>query len=429
MRAMLKWVLSCLMLAQSVAAQTPQPAATFDTAWSIIRNTYFDTTFNGVNWDQVRVELRPKAEAAQTNEQLRQVLRDLVGRLGQSHFSLIPQEMSAGDVAGGGSGDVGFDVRYLDQAVVVTRVDEGGPAQEAGVRTGWVLRRLNGDPVEKAIERAERSRGRYSLNAAIPLVIEAMLHDSVGSTAELEFLDARDQPVRVKIKRRLEPGQQVKLGNLPPFFTRFAARSLNHQQQPVGVFWFNVWMLPVMAQLDSAVDRMRNHAGIVLDLRGNPGGAGAMSMGVAGHFVDTAQAFGTMTTRSGTLHFRVNPRRVNIAGQRVKPFDGPVAVLMDELSGSTSEVFAGGLQSLGRVRVFGATSMGAVLPARADRLPNGDILYHAIADFKTADGTLLEGRGVIPDEQVATTRAALLAGQDPVLTAALRWIAAQARAR
>jgi carboxyl-terminal processing protease len=73
--------------------------------------------------------------------------------------------------------------------------------------------------------------------------------------------------------------------------------------------------------------------------------------------------------------------------------------------------------------------MGAVLPARADRLPNGDILYHAIADFKTADGTLLEGRGVVPDEQVAITRADLLAGRDPVLDAALRWIAAQARTR
>jgi carboxyl-terminal processing protease len=70
-----------------------------------------------------------------------------------------------------------------------------------------------------------------------------------------------------------------------------------------------------------------------------------------------------------------------------------------------------------------------VLPARADRLPNGDILYHAIADFKTADGTLLEGRGVIPDEQVITKRADLLAGRDPVLEAALRWIAEQARTR
>jgi carboxyl-terminal processing protease len=184
-----------------------------------------------------------------------------------------------------------------------------------------------------------------------------------------------------------------------------------------------------MARLDSAVDRLRQSAGIVIDLRGNPGGAGAMAMGVAGHLIDTTATFGTMKLRGGTMYFRSNPRRSSTAGERVTPFAGPVAVLIDQLTGSTSEVFAGGLQSLGRVRVFGTTSVGAVLPARADRLPNGDILYHAIADFKTADGTLLEGRGVIPDEQVITKRADLLAGRDPVLDAALRWIAAQARTR
>jgi len=113
----------------------------------------------------------------------------------------------------------------------------------------------------------------------------------------------------------------------------------------------------------------------------------------------------------------------------VQPFAGPVAILVDALSGSASEVFAGGMQALGRARIFGATSLGGVLPARWERLPNGDVLYHAIADFITADGIVLEGRGVIPDEPVAVTRADLLAGKDPVLDAALRWIAAERSVR
>jgi carboxyl-terminal processing protease len=75
--------------------------------------------------------------------------------------------------------------------------------------------------------------------------------------------------------------------------------------------------------------------------------------------------------------------------------------------------------------VFGAVSAGQALPAVAERLPNGDVLYHAIADFTMTDGSRLEGTGVRPDEPVATTRAALLAGHDPALDAALRWIVAQ----
>ena len=115
-------------------------------------------------------------------------------------------------------------------------------------------------------------------------------------------------------------------------------------------------------------------------------------------------------------------RLVDDAGNRVKPFKGPVAILVDGMTGSASECFSGGLQSLGRVRVFGQTSMGQALPALFDRLPNGDVLIHAWGDFVTGTGVRIEGRGVVPDEPVELSRAALLAGRDRTLEQALSWI-------
>jgi carboxyl-terminal processing protease len=56
-----------------------------------------------------------------------------------------------------------------------------------------------------------------------------------------------------------------------------------------------------------------------------------------------------------------------------------------------------------------------------ERLPGGDILYHAIADFLNPAGKPLEGAGVTPDRVVPLTRAALLAGRDPALEAAMAW--------
>ena len=99
-----------------------------------------------------------------------------------------------------------------------------------------------------------------------------------------------------------------------------------------------------------------------------------------------------------------------------------MAILVDGLTGSASECFAGGMQAVGRARVFGETTMGHALPASFTRLPNGDMLLHAIADFVTADGTRLEGRGVIPDEPVRVDAGTLAGGRDPVLEAALAWI-------
>jgi carboxyl-terminal processing protease len=195
--------------------------------------------------------------------------------------------------------------------------------------------------------------------------------------------------------------------------------------QSAGLIGFNVWMTAADKPIQRAVDRFRSADGIVLDLRGNPGGLAAMIMGIAGHFVADRATLGVMHTKDSELRFTVNPRLVSAAGQRVEPFSGPLAILVDGMTGSASECFAGGMQSLGRARVFGQTSMGQALPALFDRLPNGDVLIHAWGDFVTGTGVRIEGRGVVPDVPVTVTREGLLAGRDAALEAALRWIDSQ----
>jgi len=150
-----------------------------------------------------------------------------------------------------------------------------------------------------------------------------------------------------------------------------------------------------------------------------------MASGYAGHFVDRVDTMGVMTTRAGKMYLVTNPRTVNTRAEPVRVFGGPVAVLTDPVSVSTSEFFAGGMQALGRARVFGETSAGQALPAFAQRLPNGDVLMHAIADFTGPTGQRFEGAGVVPDVAAPPTRAALLAGRDNALAAALAWIDSQ----
>jgi carboxyl-terminal processing protease len=153
----------------------------------------------------------------------------------------------------------------------------------------------------------------------------------------------------------------------------------------------------------------------VVDLRGNPGGIGGLAMGVAGWFTSqSGLRLGTMYLRAGSIKFAVFPR--------AEPFRGPLAVLVDGCSASTSEIFAGGLQDLKRARIFGTHTAGAALPSMFERLPNGDGFQYAIANYISEGGRRLEGIGVTPDEEVRLTRRQLLAGQDPVLEAAVSWI-------
>jgi carboxyl-terminal processing protease len=134
-----------------------------------------------------------------------------------------------------------------------------------------------------------------------------------------------------------------------------------------------------------------------------------------------------MTNREGFIDFLVNPRRATADGRLVKPYAGPLAILVDPLSASTSEIFAAGLQELGRAVVIGQTTAGAALPSMATKLPNGDVLQFAVADFVTPEGNRIEGHGVVPDLPVTLTAELLAREPDPVLAAALRWIAEQHR--
>ncbi len=406
---------------------------TFDAAWSIVHETHFDTTFNGVDWLGVRDELRPVAAEVDDKDELRRVIRRMLSRLGQSHFSLISGDMADGlddlqdQSTDDRGGDAGMDVRLTGDVVVVSRVDSGGPAEAAGIEPGWTLMAINEELVETGQSSEPESPEVRSPGVRAWEWVTRSLSGQPGGVHRLELLDGLERRQLVEVVLRLNPGQPVRFGNLPTIYARFANRRVDEDEFGVsaGVIWYNTWMAALVKQVDHSVDEYRTLDGMILDLRGNTGGLAAMVMGVAGHFYDQRTTLGFMKTRHNELRYFANPRRSDQSGDPVEPYAGPVAILIDGMTASASELLAGGMQATGRARVFGTTSMGAVLPAAADRLPNGDVLYHAFGDFTTASGVRLEGRGVIPDELVHLTREDLLAGRDAPMSAALRWIADQ----
>ena len=419
-------------LGTAASAQVPLGVETFDAAWRIVRDTHFDTTFNGVDWEATRSELRPRAEAAKTTSELRGVIGSMLGRLGQSHFAIVPASADPSETAGTvGEADPGFDVRLIGDDLVVTDVDPGRGGAQAGVRPGWKLLSVAGKPMADALRTLPQSADHRLRGLQAWRIAQSRLRGSEGSTVELRFDDGKSADgIKVAVERQREQGVPVKVGSLPQMYVRVIEDSMKTPGgRTAGLIGFNVWMAAVNAPFALAVDKHRGADGIIVDLRGNPGGLAAMIMGLSGHFVPERKVLGVMKTRDNTLEFKANPRTVDTTGKPVDVYGGPVAILVDAMSGSASECFTGGMQSLGRVRVFGQTTMGQALPALFDKLPNGDVMIHAYADFVTGDGTRLEGRGVIPDEPTPLTREDLLAGRDRALEAALAWIDSAGRKR
>jgi carboxyl-terminal processing protease len=408
----------------------------FDSVWNRVRNAHYDSTMRGLDWARVRDELRPRAEKVATLGELRGVLSEMLDRLGESHYGIIRQEAdealasSAGESESSAApGDVGLSFRLLGGDVLVSHVVPDGPADRAGVRTGWIVDSVGRFTARKgaaSVSRLRTDSERRMALVRLPRAVEASFAGPAGSIARAAFRDGRGRRVVVPIRRRPTPGELVHFPNLPTFIAL-----LEQERRPlgndgcVGIIRFNIWMTALADDFDRAVDALRDCRGIVVDLRGNPGGLGFMVAGVGGHFLDSVASLGTMRMRSGDLRFAVNPRRATTRGEPVKPYAGPLAILVDPLTGSTSEVFAAGMQAIGRARIFGETSAGQALPAMATRLPTGDVLLHVTADLVAPDGRRVEGRGVVPDEPAPLRREDLLAGRDAALEAALRWIGSE----
>ena len=407
--------------------------ATFDSAWSRIANTHFDPDMGGIDWQGVRVELRPRAVAAETPDSLRAVIAEMLGRLGESHFALIPAS-SAGAFEGrggaGGGADPGIEVRWIEESLVVTGVSAGGAANVFGVQPGWAIDEIDGTSIADLagqLRTGLHARGGFvRLELWLPPAAVALLRGAPGSTVEVAFRDRNDVPVRGGLEREVEPNELVRLGNLPPIPLELESwRETLPDGRVVGFLRFSAWFPPIVARIAQAMDELRDSDAIVLDLRGNPGGLGALAMGIGGHFISERVSLGTMTTRGSSLEFVVNPQTVTPDGRRVEPYAGPVVILTDPLTASTSEIFAGGLQGLGRATVIGEATAGQALPALLVPLPNGDLLMHAVADFSAPDGSRIEGRGVQPDVPVPPRRAAFSETDDPLLLEAVKWIQSQ----
>lgn len=423
-------------ISRDLVSRTPLALETFDEVWRIIHETHFDTNFNGHNWNTVREKFRPRAAAARNGEDFRDVVQEMLELLSVSHLAIVPGEFASdleteSDEDGqsveaadeNDSGTVGIEVRYSKKDLLVTRVEPGLPADNAGVKPGWILKRIGSAHTASLKEKTPRKFDDRRRDFLAWRAATKKLSGAPETGVELEFSDAKNQARRVVLTRTAAQGEPIQFGTLPVLYAH-----LDHQEmqsprgKSVGVIRFNIWMLPTALAFNKAIDEHRDESALIIDLRGNVGGMVGMIIGTAGHFTTQPITLGTLIARDNTLKLPANPRLVNTAGKRVQPFAGPIAVLVDEITASASEVFTGGLQETGRIRVFGRTTAGQALPAVYSKLPNGDALYHPVADFITPKGARFEGRGVIPDEPVEINRSALLSGRDLTLEQALRWM-------
>lgn len=408
-----------------------------------------------VNWAAIVARYRPSAAAATSQDQLYEIIDRMLRELGISHTQVvaphgaanaraqaeaatdaIPQPLAPGPPAqdaapasaapqpgdpppasahaqddasprAGGPGNAGLDFRWVGDRLVVRSVSEGGPAAAAGLVAGMTVLRVNEVKVEKAWPEAYLYAARPA--EAGLLVRQTFLkacQGPAGSQVEVDVLDERGERRAYHFPRELNTARVMSFGNL----TVEGEVEVKELEGGVGYVRWNVFMMDLMPELEKAIRDFKGAPGLILDLRGNPGGVVGMSQAVGGMLTDKLMTLGVMESPGVRLQFPVFPK--------YGAYLGPVAILVDGTSASTSEIFAAGLQETGRAVVIGEPSPGMVLPSVIVELADGGLLQYPTALYKTPKGRVLEGGGVTPNVAIKPDPDAWALGRDPTVEAA-----------
>src|SRR5262249_12443312 len=123
--------------AQGTLEQKQLDLESFEKVWTTVRDKHWQQKPGGLHWQASHAEFRPRAERAKNTDEIRTVIREMLGRLGQTHFGIISGSVYTALEENRGEGVSGIDLRVLDGAATVTRVEAGSGAAKAGVRPGW----------------------------------------------------------------------------------------------------------------------------------------------------------------------------------------------------------------------------------------------------------------------------------------------------
>lgn len=420
----------------------------FELVWTTLKDNYFDQTFNGLNWFKIRAEYEPQVRAATTDVQFHIILSEMIKRLNRSHFAIIPPDVyreiervktlskrnqkkaEDGDGDGFGAVDgfdgtdvdptefarygIGIELRLIDDKFVVTRVASGSPAENAGLKTGFVIDEIDDVSLKGLLEKFKNWSGASaSMKRMLPIeIVEWYLNGLPETFVSIDYTDEKEQPKTVSIKRERLDGRIISVGrNFPAQFSTFETRSLNAE---VGYIKFNIFSLQTIESFCAALTELKDKKALVIDLRGNIGGLFGSLVGVSSMLTDKSFDIGTQVYKVGSDRMIVAPKAKN--------FKGKLVFLTDNLSVSSAEILAASMQENKRAIIVGEKTAGEALPAVSLVLPTGAVLIYPIANFKTPNGKFLEGSGVVPNVTVSLDRKSLLEGKDNQLETALKII-------
>ncbi len=297
-------------------------------------------------------------------------IKGMVSELDPHSTYLTPEEWteSRADLQGKFAG-VGVEVDFRDDAITVIAPIEGSPADRAGIRSGDRIVAIDGELVvdptlEKAVKRMRGTPGTH-----LKLTIRR-----AGVPSPLNFDLVREIVTRASVRAKLLTGG---VGYL-------------------RIFQFQEGAHPEFLRAAEKLKAANGGAlaGLVLDLRTNPGGFVDEAVSIADELLDKGGIYSTR--HRGQVMDDVSAHRGGALATV------PMVVLVNDWSASASELLAGALQDDARALVVGSQTFGKGSVQAVMDLPEGAGLKLTTGRYYTPSGRTIQAEGIRPDVIIAS---------------------------
>jgi carboxyl-terminal processing protease len=263
-------------------------------------------------------------------------------------YSLLREEQS-GKYYG-----VGMQIAPRNNKIIIVAPFVGTPAYKAGLRPGDVIMAVDGSPTDNlsVSEVAEKLKGPKGTNVHISILRE-------GAEKPLEFNVVRDEIPRnsVDLKFFIKPG--------------------------IGYMHVTAFNETTEQEVEDALVQFGDLKGLVLDLRGNPGGLLNEGVGVADKFLKKGQVIVSHRGRS-------SPERLYKAARGNGGKDYPLVVLVNRGTASAAEIVSGAIQDHDRGLIVGEVTFGKGLVQTVYPLSENTGLALTTAKYYTPSGRLIQ---------------------------------------
>ena len=372
----------------------------FEALWRIIDAHYAHFTVKSIDWEAIRRRYSARLDAVTGDDDFYQLLFQLVNELRDTHSWLDNYNTpTLADVP-----DMPVDL-FQDHIFVV-----------AGPKAGWEVVSVDGmTPAEKIESLKPYSRAFSSERAFQRQAARSLLAGTATELARVALRSPQGDIETLSLRRRNGKNRPP---SHPPLIGLTRQRFVHFGHLAAGLGYIQIESFnghqEIAREFDRALDALRDAPGLVLDIRDNPGGFGQPA--IVGRFVSKRSLTGFSYIKTGPGHDDLRRSENYIEPSGPWQYTRPVALLVNDVTGSAADLFALEMRSAASVVTVGTTTHGnlsgvavyGVLPCGlVVRISNG-----YITDTKNRP---VEVNGNVPDVRVEPNVRDYLNGKDPVL--------------